>query len=202
MSSVVDICNLALAHFGDSAAVSSISPPDGSAQASHCARFYPMALDALLEAHAWPFATVRVALAETNNTAHQPWLYEYAQPNSCARILSILSPGMTDDAVSLDYVAETAANGDLIILTDATDAIARYTKRVTDPSKFSASFVNALSFLLGSYLAGPITKDKAVVAGLYQRYQKELADARALAANIGQAKAKHAPPWLAARGIR
>jgi len=63
MASIVDICNLALSHLGDSATVSSIDPPEGSAQADLCARFFPIALASLLEAHSWGFATRRVALA-------------------------------------------------------------------------------------------------------------------------------------------
>ena len=39
-----------LGHIGDAATVSSINPPEGSAQAEHCARFYPIARDALLAA--------------------------------------------------------------------------------------------------------------------------------------------------------
>ena len=64
MASEVDICNLALGHLGDNATVSSISPPEGSAQAEHCARFYPLARDALLEMGYWNFAMRRVALAQ------------------------------------------------------------------------------------------------------------------------------------------
>ena len=48
MPSEVDICNLALGHLGDSATVATIDPPEGSAQAEHCARFYPIARDARL----------------------------------------------------------------------------------------------------------------------------------------------------------
>lgn len=52
MASEVDICNLALARLGDNATVASIDPPEGSAQAEHCARFYAIARDSLLEMHA------------------------------------------------------------------------------------------------------------------------------------------------------
>ena len=51
MASDVDVCNLALAHLGDEATVASISPPEGSAQAGHCARFYPMARDSASSAN-------------------------------------------------------------------------------------------------------------------------------------------------------
>ena len=40
MASEVEICNLALARLGDAATVVSIDPPEGSAQAEHCAMFY------------------------------------------------------------------------------------------------------------------------------------------------------------------
>ena len=59
MASEVDICNLALSHLGDTATIASLDPPEGSAQAEHCARFYPIARDSLLEMHAWGFATSR-----------------------------------------------------------------------------------------------------------------------------------------------
>ncbi len=49
MPSVVDLCNLALAYLGDDATVASIDPPEGSAQAEHCQRFYPIARDTLLQ---------------------------------------------------------------------------------------------------------------------------------------------------------
>ena len=63
MASEVEICNLALSHLGDTATVASSDPPEGSAQAEHCARFYPIARDALLEMQNWKFATRRATLA-------------------------------------------------------------------------------------------------------------------------------------------
>ena len=60
----VTICNLALSHLGDTAAVASIKPPDSSVQAQLCARFYWVARNALLEMAAWGFATRRVVLAK------------------------------------------------------------------------------------------------------------------------------------------
>ena len=59
MASVADICNMALGHLGDSATVASIDPPEGSAQAEHCARFYPMVRDARARAKAAGKSSVR-----------------------------------------------------------------------------------------------------------------------------------------------
>ena len=47
MASILTICNMALAHIGDQARVTSVIPSDGSVQADLCERFYPQA-DAII----------------------------------------------------------------------------------------------------------------------------------------------------------
>ena len=79
MPSVVEICNLALAHLGDDATVASIDPPEGSAQSEHCARFYPIARDSLLQMHTWSFASRRVSLAQVT-MPYTMWKYAYGVP--------------------------------------------------------------------------------------------------------------------------
>ena len=201
MASEVDVCNLALAHLADEAAVSSISPPDGSTQADHCKRFYPIARDSLLEIFAWPFATTRVALSLTTGEPAGAWEYEYAMPSDVARVLSINVDGVLDDTATQDYVIETDSSGSAVILTNTPDAIMRYTRRVTDTTKFSPLFVTTLSWLLASFLAGPITKSKQDAAAAYQRFLTELAKSSVSAANQMQNNPIHTPQWMAARGI-
>jgi hypothetical protein len=78
MATEVDICNLALGHLGDNATVASLTPPEGSAQAEHAARFYPISRDTLLESHAWNFATRRATMPLVNmHTRSQTiaWIY-------------------------------------------------------------------------------------------------------------------------------
>lgn len=160
MSSAVDICNLALGHLGDSANVSSIDPPEGSAQAEHCARFYPVARDTLLEMHNWGFASRRVALAQLSVPSANPettWEYAYAAPAAVAKMIAVLAPD-TDDSMGVEFEVETLSTGSLVIYTNTEDAILRYTARITDTTKFTPLFVDALSWLLASYLAGPIIK--------------------------------------------
>lgn len=181
MASVVDICNMALSHLGDSATVSNIDPPEGSAQAEHCARFYPLALATLLEMHSWAFATRRIALAAVDNPS-STWAYAYALPSNTINLISILASDASDDYSSSsqssaqtyesnyarsvvggsytpqDFSPETNANGDDIILTNQYNAVLRYTVLVTDTTKFSPLFVECLSWLLASKLAGPVLK--------------------------------------------
>ena len=93
MASEVDICNLALGHLGDNATVASLEPPEGSAQAEHCARFYPIARDALQEMHPWNFCTKRIALALIDGVSYSQWKYVYAEPSGVIQTAAcLLSP--------------------------------------------------------------------------------------------------------------
>lgn len=168
MTSVVDICNQALANLGDSATITSIDPPEGSAQAEHCARFYPMALATLLEAHNWSFATRRGTLAQVANPSSS-WGYAYAKPSNCVSIMAILDPEASDDYSATlgqgtatytpqTFVMETAEDGSEIILTNQENAVARYTVAITDAAKFSPLFVECLTWLLTAKIAGPVVK--------------------------------------------
>lgn len=179
MASEVDICNTALSHLGDSATVASIDPPEGSTQAEHCARFYPIARDALLEAHTWAFATKRVLLAELANTWPQ-WQYAYARPNDCVKALAVLANDAGSDyqtvsawpyptapmevgaMFSVDspqpFACEVNDTGAQVVYSNQENAMLRYIARVTDTTKFSYRFTMALTWSLASMLAGPIIK--------------------------------------------
>ena len=179
MATEVDICNLALAHLGDTATVASIDPPEGSAQAEHCARFYPIARDALLEEHVWGFATKRVSLALLSE-AWPEWTYAYAQPNDAVNIIAVLSPTATDDysqsiinipdvAIAGNYEpqpfsCEINETGAPVILTDQENAVLRYTALVSDTGNFSPLFTVTLSWRLAAMLAGPLIKGDAGAA--------------------------------------
>lgn len=191
MVSDVDIANLALSHLGDDATVSELDPPEGSDQAEHCATFYPIARDELLERHNWKFCTRRIAGSPVDVPAGCGWAYAYAKPNDALQVIGVLPPNVSDDynvsLGSLGYTAydqiaagsiydeldifnanvpqnfaiETDDNGNEIILCNQYQAYIRYTIRVTDPTKFSPLFVTALSRLLAAYLAGPVLKGEA-----------------------------------------
>lgn len=170
MPSEVQICNLALAHLGDSATVASINPPEGSAQAEHCSRFYPIARDTLLEdtKGKWSFAVKRASLAQLASAGNSKWLYAYAMPQDFLRAISLTHPSATDDQIddatvrtAEQYVMESRADGQVVIRTDVDLAELRYVYRVTDTNKFSNSFAMALSWRLASLLAGPVIKGDA-----------------------------------------
>ena len=187
MASEVDIANLMLSHLGDDATVSNLSPPEGSVQAEHCATFYPIARDSLLEMHDWNFATSRVALTPVTLPSNAGFLFAYAMPADTIRVIAVLPPDSPDNYtanlgnvpgyasysplvgsdpafqtsafyIPQDFAIETDADGNTIILTNQEDASARITFRVIDTTKFSPLFVDTLGWYGASYLAGPILK--------------------------------------------
>lgn len=226
MASDVDICNLALGHLGDTATVASIDPPEGSAQSEHCARFYPMARDSLLEMHAWNFATRRAQLALLSS-AWPEWAYCYALPAEVLNILAILPPDASNDysetfnitnvwGVTSNYPPfpgvgqyvpqafsnETLDDGTAVVYTNQVDAVMRYTARVTDPSKFSPLFVQALSWHLAAVLAGPLIKGDAGAAEAKRctaMAQAWLAKAAESDANQRRINVQQVTPWMSGR---
>lgn len=163
MASEIDISNLALSHLGDAANVSDFQ--EGSANSDHCRRFYPIARDMLLEMHPWSFTMRRVALATLTNKPPAMWGYAYGLPADIARAYAVLPTGATDDCEQ-PYTLETVADGTRILLTNQPEAILRYAVKIVDPTKFSGLFVDTLTWLLASYLAGPVLKgQEGVKAG-------------------------------------
>jgi hypothetical protein len=227
LASEVDICNLALANIGDTASVSSIKPPDGSVQAEQCARFYPIARNALLEMASWGFATTRVPLALADVNPSSTWLYAYKCPSDAINLLSVIPPDANDDyseyfyppqncpypqgAMPMQvaamyapqpYAQETALDGTMLILTNAENAVLRYTKLITDTSRFSPLFVTSLSWLLSSMLAGPLIKGDAGAmeskrcAAMFEAWE---AKAEASDANQRRIQPEVVTPWIAGR---
>lgn len=154
MANEVQISNMALSHLGASTRVSAIDPPDGSVEADLCALLYDQARMEMLEPGAWSFSLARVTLTEVTNPS-TAWLFAYALPSDCVHPLRVLQTGSTDDTAGVPFTTE----GDLLYSNEET-AVLLYSKDITDTTKFTPSFAVALSYLLASYLAGPVLKGK------------------------------------------
>lgn len=196
MASTVDVCNLAMSHFGQAANISSIDPVDGSAEAEHCARFYPVALVEALEFHPWTFASKHATLAELVNDRGD-FAHAYALPADCVKPRRVLPEGYTDDQNDgADFDWEGGK-----VYTDATNATLVYTFKQVDPTRFSGPFVTGLSLKLAALVAGPIVKDPSgrTQALLEGRAQAKLNEAAASDGNSDRHRAVHRST---ARGAR
>lgn len=201
MASEVDICNLALSRLGDNATVASIDPPEGSAQAEHCALFYPLARDSLLEMHPWKFATRRVLLARLAVPTWD-WQYAYAWPADALRVLAVLPQTASSDDETQAFVVEAAPDGSPMILSNQEAASLRYIGRTTDTTRFPPLVSDCLAWLLASYLAGPVIKGDAgagMAKTCLQSFLFAFSQAKVSDANQQKTRPKHVPQWISAR---
>lgn len=208
MASEVDICNVALGHLGDTGNIASLYPPEGSAQAEHCARFYPMARDSLLTLHTWGFATRRVPLAQLESDV-PGWGYAYTFPTDTLTVLAVHAPSDPDPVAgglfnpTHPYVCETNAAGNRTIYCNVPNAVMRGIFRVTSTERFTPLFTTALSWQLASMLAGPVIKgDEGRAEGkrCAQMMQAFLLQAVGHDTNQRDAKPKFTPSGILARG--
>ncbi len=170
MASDVDICNMALSHVGSDAIITSIDPSDGTVEAGHCARFYPQARAELLENFRWGFASKRQQLNPVVNIS-DAWAFAYAVPSDALRPLRLLQSGSaaaSGDIFDLDTTyplvlpnerggAEFEIEGTTLFANEE-EPVLLYTTDVTDTGRFTPTFRTALSYLLASFLAGPLIK--------------------------------------------
>jgi hypothetical protein len=201
----VDICNLALGRLGQRANITAIDPPDGTPAAAQCARFYPMARDTALASHAWSFATTRLEPPQYA-TPVIGWAYAYVLPADVIEVLGFVEPnGLWRSAYQTDFEREVDPQFDqFLLLTNRESAAIRYTRRVTDTTLFSPMFVDALSWLLASHIAGPIINGGAgakASAAAYQAYQAVIAQAKVRDANQTARQQVFTPSTLGSRGI-
>jgi hypothetical protein len=184
---------MALSHLGEDALIAAISPPDGSAPAGHAARFYPLARTELLEAFEFSFAARRTDnLAEVDSDSAQ-WSFAYTLPSDCLKVRKVIPAGETDEEKGADFdVMER------VLYTNEETPQLIYTVDVTDTTRWSALAARAMTFLLASYLEGPIKK---TAGGPYFDHAMRLgAMAAASNANASSQLAHDEPaPWLTGR---
>lgn len=172
MSNAVEICNLALGHIGSDANVASISPPDGSVESGYCARYYPLARKLTIAMAQWSFATTRKALAEVTNESNV-WQFAYAQPADCIKPYRVLKAGATNEQDGASFTIEGG-----VIYTNEAEATLVYTRDITDTTKFSPEFISALSWMIASYLAGPIIKGNEGANAAVKLRERAIAETR------------------------
>lgn len=187
MATQVQICNLALSRIGTDIGIADFDT-EQSKEASACRLHYDPALEFVLEAMEWNFATRRVTLAELEEDPPADWDYAYQYPTDCVklrRIISsegerrigrvvagsdVLSPVLLNES-RIPFQIELNEDGDSRrILCDEPDAVAVYTARVEDPSFYPGTFVKALSLYLAHELCMPMRVDDRRRQAIMQEY--------------------------------
>lgn len=146
------ICNIALLRIGVSTRIDSLD--ENSTEAAACKTIFALARDNALASAPWPFATVRLALANLGLT-HAQWTYTYSLPSDFLDVQNFYPA-----SPATDFSVELNAAGDArVLLTNAQGAVLIYTKQVTNTALFSSQFCDALAWRLAVDLALSIAKN-------------------------------------------
>lgn len=219
MSAEVTICNLALSRIGDSASISSISPPDKTPQAEACSRLYPIALSTALDLHNWAFATKRVALAELAKGAVElgAWRHAYALPADCKRVIDLAPVEEAESVERLKWFVPrfppvphrekiefevVGTDSGKALLTNLESPLLRYICNEPRASQFTGLFTDALAWLLASYLAGETIRDSSghsFAQNCLKSYQGTISMAMQQDARQTHTKPRPVASWIARR---
>ena len=117
---------------------------EGTREASASANIMPVLRDEMLREHNWRFSKKQAALAQLVATPLYGYLYNYAIPDDCLKVLET-----KDDS---EY---TLGNQDdqRVIRSDETTLSITYVSRVTNPTLWDSLFVSAYIRRLAAELA-------------------------------------------------
>lgn len=166
MASEVSICNQALSWLGANLI---ISLDDETTEAKLCKANYVDIRNSVLEAYDWTFAVKWFELPKAAETPVGEYPNAYPLPPEVLRVVFV---GQDYDHQEKRWQVE-AGN----ILTDAAACKTKCIIEITDPNKFSALFIQALSARLAADLAIPLTNSRSLMETHYQVYQRKLLEA-------------------------
>jgi len=198
--SVVGIVNLALGKIGVGR-ISSLT--EDSEQAIVANSILQYIRDEVLEAYDWKFATVRKALVQSTIEPANFYSYAYPLPADFLRLTTErrndprvypngvayaavynITGNLLSQSTNYNYVIETLSDGTLCLFTDydntSQDIYITYIRRVTDPAKYSPSFVSAFAFRLAAEIAIPRTEGMKKYEAMMTLYQQALLRAKEL----------------------
>lgn len=223
MTDQVTLCNLALDAMGSRSSISSLQEP--SAEARALSRHYAAALDTMLTAAHWNFARTQVTLTLLNDASLSPpqpvpapWLYEYQYPADCVQLRYLMPtwsnfPASVPGASNFPWLIgppvrfivsndrDSGGNDIAVILSNQSQAVGVYTKRITNPSLFSADFVQAFAHYLGWKISIPLSGDKALAKMCFDTADRLSREAQKSNGNEGLTVLDQTPDWMRVRGF-
>jgi hypothetical protein len=123
---------------------------DETPQAIACRDHYETVRDALLRSAYWPFAAGRSDLSEDTTEPDFEYDNQFILPNDFLCLRSVY-----DDTVAGDSRHSRSIEGQRLLTNESSMEI-RYTKKITDVSKFDPLFTSLLVLLLADALIGPL----------------------------------------------
>ena len=187
--SIIGIVNMALQRIGAKGRITNITDAaDPNAVKANAVWEYIR--DEVLEEVKPKFATFRVALAQSATAPANSETYDYAYPLPNDYIC--LANGIADDPPVWPssvgpYVMETLTIADDVLclmtnynsVTETYSIYLTYIKKVTNPARYTASFINALAYRLAAELSFTIAESGNKYEAMMTLYEKAKRKAKA-----------------------
>lgn len=160
--------------------------------------YYKIARDYVLKDFDWNFASTFRELAIIENADNSSnWEYCYAYPNDCICARDIFEKGSFE---LQKFEISSLSSGEKVILTNVSNPILRYTRRVENEVYFVSEFTMALSYYLASLTSNVITGSSTKGELAFEKYRKTLKRAKTLNAREGADYVYREDTYLDSRG--
>jgi hypothetical protein len=194
------VANISISHLGSGYEIANIDT-EQSEEARAVRTFWDIALDEALRDFGWPFSTKVEALSVAEEDPTSEWQYSYHYPSDCLAMRKILSGQRVDHEDSAVPYRQAYGTSGQVIYTDKEEAVAEYTVRVTDTTRWPPDFVMAHAALLAFYMAPRLTAGDPGKLGnrAYEVYQVQIGKARSNAINEQRKDKDPTPESIRAR---
>jgi hypothetical protein len=183
MASDVQIANMALTYLG-------VDPITNLAEDSTPAKkvnaIYNLTRDSLLADHNWSFAVKRTSLARLSETPSYGYSYFFQLPSDFVTL------------VETKERFEHRIEGDKLA-TDNDSVSIEYIYRLTDPAKFSTSFVELLALRLASDLAYSMVGSITLKQDMNDKYKKRFSNVKTLDSAKSVHRDRSSAKWITTR---
>jgi hypothetical protein len=172
----IDVCNLALSYLGNTREISSMA--EQSTEAILCNRFYNISRESLLKMYPWNFAVKDAALTRASSIVDGETVYEtnnsfqyvYGYPDDCLRVLKVMSANDGNEIVNDYNICYASVSLDMKrIACDISEAQAQYIVDIQDVTAMPSEFIDALSLMLATRLALPLTSSGQMAQAIQQQ---------------------------------
>ncbi len=195
-NSKVQIYNITLNILGVSTPLENAQCQDNKAILLN--NYYELARDYVLKDFDWNFACAyRVLTKSTKQITSNEYLYSWDYPNDCICARDVFESG---NKKLNTFSISTLDDGQKIILTNVTNPILRYTRRIEQEIYYTCEFTMALAYYLASLTSNVITGSMQKGENAYQKYRQILKRAKVLNAQEGADIIYDESTYLDARG--
>lgn len=197
-TSTLVVCNAALSHIGEQP-ITAITDTDPAS--SVCNQWFDVVVSEVLEEHAWPFATAKIALSEIISKNDIGWAYSYTYPSSCAHLLFVYNESTVDNKHEQDFeVYYDTTLAQHVIHSQLGTAYADYTYTAIPVTAWDTKFTEAVSYKLAAKIANKLIADPAMALKMSELYQRALSEAARIGASEQVKKPKQTSGYKSARG--